>query len=139
DLDTGDVDDVVWGTSMQMGTQAGDLGRMAALDAGYETTASGVTLDRFCGAGITAVNFGAASILAGFEDVIVSGGTEMMSSYKANSGPNRAPFMDNGNLHLRELHPQTNQGVAADAIASMENIPRTALDELSAESQRRAA
>src|SRR3546814_20932910 len=53
DLDTADVDDVVWGTSMQVGTQSGDLGRMAALDAGYDITASGVTLDRFCGSGIT--------------------------------------------------------------------------------------
>lgn len=34
-LDTSDVDDVIWGTSMQVGTQGGDLARMAALDAGY--------------------------------------------------------------------------------------------------------
>ena len=59
DLDTADVDDVVFGTSMQIGTQGGDLGRMAALDAGYATTASGVTLDRFCGSGITASTFAA--------------------------------------------------------------------------------
>jgi acetyl-CoA C-acetyltransferase len=62
-----------------------------------------------------------------------------MSSYAANtSGMSRSPFMDGGNLHLRALHPQTNQGVAADAIASLEGIPRAALDELAAESQRRA-
>src|SRR3546814_2074877 len=47
--------------------------------------------------------------------------------------------MDRGNLHLRDLHPQTNQGVAADAIATLEGISRTALDELAVESQRRAA
>jgi len=140
DLDTADVDDVVFGTSMQVGTQGGDLGRMAALDAGYAVTASGVTLDRFCGAGITASVFGAASIRAGFEDVVVAGGAEMMSSYKVNGqGTNRSPFMDNGNLHLRAQHPQTNQGVAADAVASLEGIPRRALDELALESQRRAA
>ena len=45
-LETGDVDDVIWGTSMQVGTQGGDLGRMAAMDAGYDLRASGVTLDR---------------------------------------------------------------------------------------------
>jgi acetyl-CoA C-acetyltransferase len=111
---------------------------MAALDAGYAISASGVTLDRFCGSGITAANLAAASIMAGLEDVVVAGGAEMMSSYKANSTPNRSPFMDGGNLHLRELHPQTNQGVAADAIATIEGIDRTALDELAAESQRRA-
>ena len=138
-LDTGEVDDVVFGTSMQMGTQGGDLGRMAALDAGYDVRVSGVTLDRFCGSGITAASFAAASIAAGFEDLVVAGGAEMMSSYPANTkGRTRSPFMDGGNLHLRALHPQTNQGVAADAIATLEGIPRSALDGLAAESQRRA-
>jgi acetyl-CoA C-acetyltransferase len=139
DLDTADVDDVIFGTSAQVGTQGGDLGRMAALDAGFAVTASGVTLDRFCGSGITASNLGAMSVMAGMEDVVISGGAEMMSSYKANMGGGvRLPFMDNGNLSLRAQHPQTNQGVAADAIATLEGIPRTALDELAAESQRRA-
>ena len=34
-IDTADVDDIIWGTAAQVGTQGGDLGRMAALDAGY--------------------------------------------------------------------------------------------------------
>jgi acetyl-CoA C-acetyltransferase len=140
DLNTGDVDDVVWGTSAQVGTQSGDLGRMAALDAGYAITASGVTLDRFCGSGITATNIAVASVMAGQEDVVIAGGTEMMSATGANmKGGPRLPFMDRGNLHLRDVHPQTNQGVAADAIATIEGITRTALDELAVESQRRAA
>jgi acetyl-CoA C-acetyltransferase len=139
ELDTADVDDVLFGTSAQVGTQGGDLGRMAALDAGFAITASGVTLDRFCGSGITASNLAAMSVMSGMEDVVISGGAEMMSSYKANMGGGvRLPFMDNGNLSLRARHPQTNQGVAADAIATLEGIPRTALDELAAESQRRA-
>ena len=45
------VDDVIWGTSSQVCEQSGDLGRMAALDAGYDVRASGVTLDRFCVSG----------------------------------------------------------------------------------------
>ena len=137
-LNTADVDDIVWGTSMQVGTQGGDLGRMAALDAGYATTASGVTLDRFCGSGISSVNFAAASVMAGMEDVVIAGGTEMMSSYAANVSKSRSPFLDSGNDHLRAIHPQTNQGVAADAIATLEKIDRRAVDELAAESQRRA-
>ena len=137
-LDTADVDDIVWGTSMQVGSQGGDLGRMAALDAGYAITASGVTLDRFCGSGISSVNFAAASILAGMEDVVIAGGTEMMSSYAANVSKSRSPFLDSGNDHLRAIHPQTNQGVAADAIATLDKIDRRAVDELAAESQRRA-
>jgi acetyl-CoA C-acetyltransferase len=46
-INTAEVDDIVWGTSAQRGPQAGDLGRMSALDAGYDVRSSGVTLDRF--------------------------------------------------------------------------------------------
>jgi acetyl-CoA C-acetyltransferase len=139
-LNTADVDDVVWGTSSQTGTQSGDIGRMTALTAGYDIRVSGVTLDRFCGSGITSTNIGAASVMSGLEDVVITGGSEMMSGYAANGkGGPRLPFMDRGNLELRELHPQTNQGVAADAIATIEGINRRAVDEYAAESQRRAA
>src|SRR5271163_3127859 len=78
-IDTADVDDIIWGTSAQVGPQGGDIGRMSALDAGYDVRASGVTLDRFCGSGITAVSMAAAQIRSGMEDLIIAGGTEMMS------------------------------------------------------------
>jgi len=138
DLDTADVDDVIWGTSNQSGDQGGDLGRMAALDAGWDQRASGVTLDRFCGSGISATNFAAAKVASGMEDLVVAGGTEMMSASERN-GHNPSGGMHRGNAHLDVLHPQSHQGVCADAIATMENISRQALDELAAESQRRAA
>ena len=77
--------------------------------------------------------------MAGLEDVVIGGGAEMMSSYAANSDPTtRSAFPDSGNLHLRDLHPQVHQGLAADAIATLDGIPRAALDELAVESQRRA-
>ncbi|MGI9596404.1 MAG: acetyl-CoA C-acyltransferase, partial [Acidimicrobiales bacterium] len=132
-IDTADVDDVVWGTSSQVSEQSGDLGRMAALDAGYDIKASGVTLDRFCGSGITATNIAANAVMAGMEDLVISGGTEMMSLPKKGMLP-----MGAGNLHLQEIHPQSHQGVCADAIATLEQIPRTALDAHAAESQARA-
>jgi acetyl-CoA C-acetyltransferase len=133
-FDTADVDDIIWGTSSQVCEQSGDLGRMAALDAGYDVRASGVTLDRFCGSGITANNFAAAMVMAGHEDLVIGGGTEMMSLPKKGLLP-----MGAGNAHLQEIHPQSHQGVCADAIASLEGIERTALDAHAAESQRRAA
>ncbi|AKH70373.1 acetyl-CoA acetyltransferase [Spongiibacter sp. IMCC21906] len=137
-LNTAEVDDIVWGTSSQRGEQSGDLGRMAALQAGYDVRSSAVTLDRFCGSGITAVNIAAANIASGFEDLVIAGGTEMMSNY-GHAGNDMPAFMDNGNMVLREMHPQPHQGVCADAIASLEGIDRRALDELAAVSQERAA
>ncbi|MDA9582911.1 acetyl-CoA C-acetyltransferase [Porticoccaceae bacterium] len=137
DFDTADVGDVIFGTSYQVGRQSGDLARMAALEAGYDMRSSGVTLDRFCGSGITSVNLAAMSIISGSEDLVIGGGAEMMSTY-GDDGP-VPPFLDRGNIVLRDLYPQPHQGVCADAIATLEGIDRAAVDALALESQRRAA
>ncbi len=143
-LDTADVDDVIWGVSGQIGLQAGDVGRMAALDAGYDIRASGVTLNRFCGSGLTATNLAAGQIMAGMEDLLVAGGSEMLSyvtyyGMKMREAGVGSPGMGVGNPRLQAKHPQSNQGVCADAIAAMEGITRRELEELGVESQRRAA
>lgn len=139
DLNTAEVDDIIWGTSSQRGAQGADLGRMAALDAGYDVKASGVTLDRFCGSGITSVNLAAAQVMSGMEDIVVAGGTEMMSYTAATADPKVPPMLDAGNMSLRAKHPQSQQGVCADAIATLEGIDREAVDQLAVVSQERAA
>jgi acetyl-CoA C-acetyltransferase len=141
DIDTAEVDDIIWGTSAQMGKQGGDMGRMAALDAGYDVRASGVTLDRFCGSGLTATNLAAAQIMSGMEDLVIAGGTEMMSYVNATVGEIIGAGINLGGLgnpRLQKTHPQSNQGVAADAIAALEGIGREELDAYALESQRRA-
>jgi acetyl-CoA C-acetyltransferase len=138
-IDTAEVDDVIWGTSAQVGPQGGDLGRMAALDAGYDVRSSGVTLDRYCGSGITAVNLAAATIMAGMADLVVAGGAEKMSMTGRRAETDGPPMMDSGNLRLRSRHPQSQQGVCADAIATLEGISREAVDALALTSQQRAA
>jgi acetyl-CoA C-acetyltransferase len=138
-LNTEDVNDIIWGCNNQTGKQSADLGRMAALEAGYSVLASGVTLDRFCGSGITSVSLAAAQVMSGMEDVVIGGGTEMMSytgSLK-NTGDSY-PLFDRGNLSLRDKHPQSNQGICADAIATIEGIDRDSLDKLAVISQQRA-
>lgn len=142
-IDTATVDDIIWSTSSQNGRQGGDLGRMAALSAGYDISASGTTLDRFCGGGITSVNLAAATVMSGMEDCVIAGGTEMMSytsafaAEQANAGlPPR--LMGSGHAALDAIHPQSHQGVCGDAIATMEGISREALDALALVSQQRA-
>jgi acetyl-CoA C-acetyltransferase len=142
-LNTAEVDDVIWGTSAQMGLQGGDMGRMAALDAGYDVKASGVTLDRFCGSGLTAVNLAGAEIMSGMEDLLIAGGAEMMSYVNAYGQSLReagvkSGGLGSGNARLQKKHPQSNQGVCADAIASMEGIGRETLDAIGVMSQQRA-
>ncbi|WP_394269789.1 acetyl-CoA C-acetyltransferase [Qipengyuania sp.] len=144
DLDTATVDDVIWSVSTQDGMQGGDLGRMAALDAGYDVRSSGTTLDRFCGGGITSVALAAAQVMSGMEDCVVAGGTEMMSltaqmtKEKMDAGL-RPPMMGSYNERLQASHPQSHQGVCGDAIATMEGFTREELDEVGYRSQQRAA
>ena len=143
-IETADVDDIIWSTSTQRGKQGGDLGRMAALDAGYDVTASGVTLDRFCGGGITSVSLAAAQIMSGMEDLVIAGGTEMMSFTGQIAAEDQADgkpiaLMGAGNERLDASHPQSHQGVCGDAIASMQGISREDLDAFGLESQRRAS
>ena len=99
-LDTSEVDDIIWGTSSQRGSQAADMGRMAALDAGYSVTASGVTLDRFCGSGITSVSLAAAQVMSGMEDLVIAGGTEMMSYTSATADPSNPAMLDLSLIHI---------------------------------------
>ncbi len=138
DINTADVADIIWGCNLQRGQSGNDMGRMSALDAGYDITSSGVTLDRFCGSGITTVNMAAASIMSGMEDMVIAGGCEMMSGYGRLAGEMN-PFVDSGNTHLREMYGQSHQGLCADTIATIEGIPREDLDRLAEVSQQRAA
>lgn len=143
-LDTSKVDDIIWSTSQQRGKQGGDLGRLSALYAGYHTAASGVTLDRFCGGGITSVALAAGQLMSGMEDVVIAGGTEMMSHHQEADGweagtPLSTLGRARGNQALYELHPISHVGVAADAIAAIEGISRAELEAFGVESQRRAS
>ena len=144
-IDTAQIDDIIWSTSAQMGQQGGDMGRMAALDAGFDVKASGVTLDRFCGGGITATALAAAQVKSGAEDLVIAGGTEMMSYVTAygqavrEAGVKSPGGVGSGNARLRKRHPQSNQGVCADAIAAMEGITRADVDAIGLMSQERAA
>ena len=134
-LKTDEIDDVIMSCSTQFQKQGSCVGRMAALDAGFSTKASGMTLDRFCGGGITSVNIAAANIMSGMEDLVVAGGVEMMSYTRGEAPPSS---LDAGNEELRRRYPQLNVGIAADIIATEENFSRAELDDFSLESQKRA-
>jgi acetyl-CoA C-acetyltransferase len=143
-LNTADVDDIIWSTSATIGLQGGAMGRMAALDSGFDFKVSGVSLNRYCGGGITAAAFAAGQIMAGMEDLVIAGGTEMLSyanymGQKLHEAGLSSGGMGVGNPRLQAKHPQTNQGIAADAIAALEGITREELEAYGVESQRRAA
>jgi acetyl-CoA C-acetyltransferase len=137
-LQTADLDDVIAGCGTQVGKQGACIARMAALDAGYDMRAPGVSLDRFCGSGLTAANLAAMGVMSGAQDLVVAGGVESMS-YGSTLPRHAGATLDSGNTHLRSIHPQPHQGVCGDLIATLEGFTREDVDALALESQKRAA
>jgi acetyl-CoA C-acetyltransferase len=136
-LNTAEIDDVIAGCGSQWGKQGACIARMAALDAGYANEAPGMSLDRFCGSGMTAVNLGAMGIMSGMQQLVVAGGVESMS-YGSTLPRTTGGVIDGDNRHLRAIHPQPHQGVCADVVATLEGITREDVDKLAYESQQRA-
>jgi acetyl-CoA C-acetyltransferase len=81
DLDPEAVDDVILGCLDNIGAQAGDIARTAALAAGLPESVPGVTVDRQCGSSQQAVHFAAQAVMSGSADLIVAGGVQKMSQY----------------------------------------------------------
>ena len=79
DVDPAAFDDVVVGCVDAIGGQAGNIGRLAWLAAGYPEEVPGVTVDRQCGSSQQAISFGAQAIMAGTADLILAGGMQNMS------------------------------------------------------------
>jgi acetyl-CoA C-acetyltransferase len=131
-----DVDDVVVGCVSQANDQGANIARNAVLAADWPIEVTGVTLNRFCGSGLQAVNFAAMGVLAGAQQLVVGGGVESMS--RAPIGSDGAGI-DGNNLLLRRKHFQVPQGISADLIASLEDFSRADVDRFALESQRRAA
>ncbi|WP_323137418.1 acetyl-CoA C-acetyltransferase [Paraliomyxa miuraensis] len=132
-LPTAEVDDVVVGCVTQAGDQGACIARFAALAAGYDIDAPGVTLNRFCGSGLQAINDAAAMVASGYYDLVVAGGVESMSRVKMGS--------DGGAIWDPRIQWEVGsvpQGVSADLLATLRGITRDDVDRFALESQRRA-
>ncbi len=133
-LDPNDVEDVVAGCVQQHGEQSACIGRLATLAAGWPNEVTGVSLNRFCGSGLQAVNFAAMGVASAMQDLVVGCGVESMSRIPMGSDPGG---IDGANPHLIELHPIVPQGISADLIATLEGISREECDRFAWESQQR--
>src|SRR5271156_3846332 len=135
DLDTAMVDDVVLGVVDPVGEAAADIARTAALVAGYGDSVPGVQINRFCASGLDAVNFAAAQIMAGQQDMAVGGGVESMSRV----GIGAAGGAWSIDPSIAVAHYFMPQGISADLIATKYGFSRDDVDAFAVESQKRAA
>ncbi|AKT39471.1 acetyl-CoA C-acetyltransferase [Chondromyces crocatus] len=134
-FEAGDVDDVMVGCVSQVGEQGANLARNAVLAAGWPQEVSGVSLNRFCGSGLQAVNFAAMAVASGAMDLAVAGGVESMSRVPMGAD---GGGQDGGNMQLRDRVFQVPQGISADLIASLEGLSREEVDALALLSQKNA-
>jgi acetyl-CoA C-acetyltransferase len=128
-----DVEDALIGCVTQTGEQGTCIARMAALQAWGGMEGPGVTLNRFCGSGLEAINQAAATVAAGHHDLVVAGGVESMSRVAMGS--------DGGSMFDPEFQWKVGsvpQGISADLIATLRGYTREQVDAFAVESQQRA-
>ncbi|MDP3721402.1 MAG: acetyl-CoA C-acyltransferase, partial [Anaerolineaceae bacterium] len=145
------IDDVDLGCANQAGEDNRNIARMASLLAGFPVSVPGLTFNRLCASGLSAVNAAFHTIIAGEGEVILAGGVESMSR-----APYSLPKAEGGfsfgnitaydtalgwrypNLRMVELYGTQPMGETAENIAALTGITREAQDNFAVESHRRA-
>lgn len=142
-IPTNAVDDVIFGVVMQIGSQAGNLGRNVSMSSKLDLEVPGTTVDRQCGSSLQAIQFGAQAVMSGTQDVIISGGVEAMSTVEI--GSNIKDGLANGRgvpkgERLEAQYPgiQFSQFDGAELLAEKYNISRDDLDSFGLLSHQRA-
>jgi acetyl-CoA acyltransferase len=139
-VDTNLVEDVIIGCVSQVGEQSLNVGRNAALAAGFPETVPGTTVDRQCGSSQQAIHFAAQGVISGAYDVVIAGGVESMTRVPLGSSYAQGPGAPFGSQMLRRYNNGlVHQGISADLVAQKWELSREELDAFSLESHRRAA
>lgn len=129
-VDPARVEDAIWGVVTPVGDQGANLARLGVLKAGFPVQLPAVTLNRMCGSSQQAIHFAAQAILSGDMDLVLAGGTEMMSHQPLGADyPAEWP-----EVGYRLVH----QGLSAEMMAEKWGLTREELDEYAYHSHLRA-
>jgi acetyl-CoA acetyltransferase family protein len=140
-FDPAEIEDVAFGCSAQFAEQALNLGRIAVLLADNipDEIVPGKTIDRYCNAGLEAINSEALAIMCGFGDIAIAGGVEFCSKYPIGSS-GMATIKDGRRtvFHRTFIKKQNTMGMAAEMTAEKYGLSREDLDDFGAWSQKKA-
>ncbi|MBI1855512.1 MAG: thiolase family protein [Chloroflexi bacterium] len=129
-IDPARLDDVIWGVVTPIGDQGGNLARLGVLKAGFPVSVPGVSLNRMCGSSQQAIHFASQAILSGDADLVLAGGTEMMSHQPLGADyPIEWPDVGHKLIH---------QGLSAELMAEKWNLTRDELDDYAFQSHLKA-
>ncbi len=134
DLDTTQIEDVIWGNATQVAEQGGCLARSAVLLSDLDERVPGLSINRFCASGMEAVNLAANQVAGGAGQAYIAGGVEMMS--RVPMGSDGAAIAVDPSLAMKTYFVP--QGISADIIATEYGITRDEADAFAMESQARA-
>ena len=135
-LDPKAIEDAIVGCAMPEAEQGMNVGRVAALLAGLPNTVGGVTVNRFCAAGLTAVQMAADRIRVGEADVMIAGGVESMSMVPM--GGNKPSFSPEVFARDENLGIAYGMGLTAEKVAQQWKVSREAQDEFALHSHLKA-
>jgi acetyl-CoA acyltransferase len=135
-LDPKAIEDAIVGCAMPEAEQGMNVGRVAALLAGLPHTVGGVTVNRFCAAGLTAVQMAADRIRVGEADVMIAGGVESMSMVPM--GGNKPSFSPEVFARDENLGIAYGMGLTAEKVAQQWKVSREAQDEFALHSHLKA-
>ncbi len=131
-VNAGEVEDVIMGCVTQVGEQGMNIGRTAALIAGFPVTTTGTSVNRMCASSLQSVNFAAQGVMSGMQDLVIGAGVESMSRVAMGSD---VASLSEGLTDRFDIIPQ---GLSAELIAEKWGLGREDLDEFSLESHVRA-
>lgn len=155
-IDPADVDEVILGNANGAGEENRNVARMAWLLAGYPDTVPGMTVNRLCASGMSAITMASQMIKSGAADIVVAGGVESMSRAPWVTEKPRTAFAKPGETfdtsigwrfvnEKFEEGPLSRDGKAtysmpetAEEVARVDNISREDADQFAAESHEKA-
>jgi acetyl-CoA C-acetyltransferase len=145
-VDPAAVDDVIFGCTDTIGSQAGDIARTCWLAAGLPDHVPGVTVDRQCGSSQQAVHFAAQAVMSGTADIVVAGGVQNMSAIPISAAMTAGrqfgfpdPFSGSAGWRKRYGDVPVTQFRSAEMIARKWGASRLAMEEFALRSHQRAA
>jgi acetyl-CoA acetyltransferase family protein len=139
----GQVDDVVLGCTSQVGAQAGNIARRAALAAGWPETVPGATVDRHAASSAQAVHWAAQAVMSGAQALVIAGGVEVMTAVPAGAPLAQVAIGKPYGPRLLERYRAGGgllpPGLVAEEVARQWSLSRGALDDWALLSMERAA
>ncbi|MDG2471907.1 MAG: acetyl-CoA C-acyltransferase FadA [Pseudomonadales bacterium] len=133
DLDPAEIDDIVWGCVNQTKEQSFNLARMMSLMTQIPHTVPGQTVNRLCASSMSALHIAAQSILAGYGEVFVIGGSEHMGHVPMTEGLDPNPRLSK---HIAKGSGM--MGLTAEALAMLHGVSREQQDAFAVRSHQRA-